>query len=74
MTALYAPPVGGWETTGDAWMGTKAAAEYMGINLRTLYAIIDEGELPAYKLRRVIRLKPEEVVAYLERCRVQPAA
>lgn len=47
-------------------MGAPAAAKYMGISLRTLYSILDTGELPAYKLGRVIRMKRADVDAYLE--------
>ena len=32
----------------------------------SLYAILDEGDLPSYKLRRVIRLKTADVEAYRE--------
>ena len=53
-------------------MGAPAAAKRLGIQLLTLYRIIDGGELPAYKFRRVIRLRRADVDAYIERCRVQP--
>ncbi len=53
-------------------MGAPAEAKHLGVNLRTLYAIIDSGELPAFKIRRAIRLKRADVDAFLERCRVQP--
>ena len=38
------------------WVSTKEASKYLGVNLRTLYRFIDEGELSAYKFGRVIRL------------------
>ena len=53
-------------------MGTPDAVAYLGVQLRTLYRLIDEGHLPAYKLGRVIRLKREEVEAFVERMRVRP--
>ena len=40
-------------------MGAPEAAEYLGVQLRTLYKFIDESLIPAYKLGRVIRLKRE---------------
>ena len=64
----------GWGTTGEDWMGAPAAAKYLGISLRTLYTILDTGDLPSYKLGRVIRMKTVDVDAYLERCRVQPGS
>ncbi len=53
-------------------MGAPAAAKRLGIQLITLYRIIDWGELPAYRVRRVIRLKRADVDAFIERSRVQP--
>ena len=43
------------------WMSTKEASDYLGVNLRTLYRFIDEGELVAYKFGRVIRLKASDI-------------
>ena len=54
------------------WMSTKEAAERLGITLRTLYRFIDEGSLPAYKVGRVIRLKQDEVDAFIEGTRIEP--
>ncbi len=53
-------------------MSTPDAMAYLGVQLRTLYRLIDEGRLPAYKLGRVIRLKREEVEAFVEGARIQP--
>ena len=49
-----------------AWLSTAAAAERLGITPRTLYRFIDEGQLAAYKFGRVIRLKQDDVDAYIE--------
>ena len=54
------------------WLGTTEAAERLGVVPRTLYRLIDEGQLPAYKLGRVIRLKESDLDAFLETTRVQP--
>ncbi|MGA2209943.1 MAG: helix-turn-helix domain-containing protein [Acidimicrobiales bacterium] len=56
------------------WMSTPSAAEYLGVNTRTVYRLIDEGELPAYKFGRVIRLKEADVVAFIERSRIAPGS
>jgi excisionase family DNA binding protein len=56
------------------WLSTKEAAARLGVALRSLYRFIDEGELPAYKLGRVIRLKEEDVDTYLESCRITPGS
>jgi excisionase family DNA binding protein len=54
------------------WMSTADAARRLGITPRTLYRFIDEGQLPAYRFGRVIRLKASEVDAFIESCRIEP--
>ncbi|MGC8627094.1 MAG: helix-turn-helix domain-containing protein [Acidimicrobiales bacterium] len=54
------------------WMGTPEACARLGVTLRTLYRFIDEGQLPAYKMGRVIRLQAHEVDAFIERARIRP--
>ncbi len=53
-------------------MGTPEACARLGVTLRTLYRFIDEGQLPAYKMGRVIRLQAQEVDAFIERARITP--
>jgi excisionase family DNA binding protein len=40
--------------------------------LRSLYRFIDEGDLPAYKFGRVIRMKVEDIDSFIESCRIRP--
>jgi excisionase family DNA binding protein len=54
------------------WLSTAEAARKLGITPRTLYRFIDEGQLPAYRFGRVIRLKEDEVDGFIETCRIQP--
>ena len=56
------------------WMSTKEAAERLGVTLRSLYRFIDEGSLAAYKFGRVIRLKAQDVDAFIEACRIAPGS
>ena len=56
------------------WMGTREACERLGVTLRTLYRFIDEGQLPAYKMGRVIRLQGKDVEAFIERMRIAPGS
>jgi len=56
------------------WMSTAAAAKRLGVTVRTLYRLIDESELPAYKFGRVIRLKEQEVDAFIESSRIAPGS
>ena len=53
-------------------MGTPEVCARLGVTLRTLYRFIDEGQLPAYKMGRVIRLQEHEVDAFIERARIVP--
>ncbi len=56
------------------WVSSNTAANYLGITLRTLYRLIDDGQLPAYKFGRVIRLKQADVDAFIESARVEPGS
>lgn len=58
---------------GDTrWLSTAEASERLGVTLRTLYRLVDEGRLPAYKIGRVIRVKEDDVDAFIEGARIQP--
>lgn len=52
------------------WVGVPGAARYLGVTTHTLYRLIDQEGLPAYKLGRVIRLRWFEIDAFLQAHRV----
>ncbi len=54
------------------WMSTRDACERLGVTLRTLYRFIDEGQLPAYKMGRVIRLQASDIETFIGRMRIEP--
>lgn len=54
------------------WIGTPEACARLGVTLRTLYRFIDEGQVAAYKMGRVIRLQAHEVDAFIEKARIVP--
>jgi excisionase family DNA binding protein len=54
------------------WLSTQDAARRLGVTPRTLYRFIDLGELPGYRLGRVIRLKASDVDAFIESSRIEP--
>lgn len=56
------------------WTNTKDAAELLGITTRTLYRFIDEGQVPAYKFGRVIRLRRKDIDDFIEASRVTPGS
>jgi excisionase family DNA binding protein len=55
-------------------LSTAEAAARLGITPRTLYRFIDEGQLPAYRFGRVIRLQQTEVDEFIVRSRIQPGS
>lgn len=54
------------------WLSTKDAAERLGITSRTLYRLIDEGQIDAYQMGRVLRIMEKDVELFLEGARVKP--
>lgn len=54
------------------WLGTPAAATYLGLNQRTVYKLVDQGDVRGYKLGRVLRFRRADLDAYLEASIVQP--
>ena len=56
------------------WLSTKEASARLGVTLRSLYRFIDEGALAAFKFGRVIRLKADDVDAFIENCRIAPGS
>lgn len=56
------------------WMSTGEAARRLGVTVRTLYRLIDEAQLPAYKFGRVIRLQENEIDAFIEASRIAPGS
>lgn len=58
---------------GD-WLSTKEAASALGLTPRTLYRLIDEGQLPAYRFGRVIRLKQSEIDDFVGSSRIEPGS
>ena len=56
------------------WMSTGEAARRLGVTVRTLYRLIDENQLPAYKFGRVIRLKESQVNDFIEASRIAPGS
>jgi excisionase family DNA binding protein len=58
----------------DEWLSTAAACRRLGITVRTLYRLVNEGQLPAYRFGRVYRLKAADVDAFIESARIEPGS
>lgn len=53
---------------GD-WISTTHASKSLGVTPSTLYRLINDGQLRAYRIGRVIRIKQEDLDAYIESSR-----
>lgn len=49
-----------------------AVAARLSVVARTVYRLVNNGELPAYRVSRMIRIRPEDLDRYLESQRIQP--
>lgn len=56
------------------WVSTRDAATKLGITTRTLYRLIDDGQLPAHKFGRVIRLKDTDIDRFIDASRIEPGS
>jgi len=54
------------------WCSSQQAADRLGLTPRTLYRLIDHGQLPAYRFGRVIRPQRREVEDYITASKVEP--
>jgi excisionase family DNA binding protein len=54
------------------WLSTQEAARRLGITTRTLYRFVDQGEIPAYRMGRVIRLQANDIDAFIAGSRIEP--
>jgi len=61
-------------SSSGEWLSSPAAAAELGVALRTLYRLIDQEGLPAYRMGRVIRLRRGEITSWLDERRIQPGA
>ncbi|MGH9132040.1 MAG: helix-turn-helix domain-containing protein [Acidimicrobiales bacterium] len=64
----------GFVATRNEWLSTQAAAASLGIKSTTLYRLIDEGKITAYKIGKLIRLRPTDIQAFLESARIPPGS
>jgi len=55
-----------------SWMGCPEVADRLGVSLRTVYGMINRGELPAYHMGRVIRVKRADLQSFLLAQRLKP--
>lgn len=49
-----------------ALLSVQEVADYLGVGTSTVRDMVARGELPAYKVRRRVRIAAADVLAYLE--------
>jgi excisionase family DNA binding protein len=55
-------------------LSTKECCERLGVTVRTLYRFIDEGQLAAYQMGRVIRVQEGDLMAFIDSVRIAPGS
>ena len=53
-----------------SFLSPKELKDILGISLPTVYRLIDERKLPAFKIGNSLRFLREDVIAYLESNRI----
>ena len=56
------------------WLSTKECCARLGVTVRTLYRFIDEGQLVAYQMGRVIRVQEPDLDKFVESVRISPGS
>ena len=54
------------------WISAPETARRLGVTLRTVHGFIDRGELSAFRMGRVIRVRVVDLEAFIEGCRIDP--
>ena len=65
----------GPEGAGDVspcWLSTAAVARRLGVTSRTVYRLINDGELIAHRFGRVIRVRVQDLDAFVVDARIAP--
>ncbi len=48
------------------FLSIQEAADILGVQYKTVYRLVRDGELPAAKIRSVYRIKYEDLLSYFE--------
>jgi len=48
-------------------------SDYLGIKQKTLYAMVESGKIPHYRIGRLIRFRLNEIDAWLDECKMGKA-
>ena len=54
---------------GFQMLTTKEAAQALRLSERSIFRLIDDGELRRHQFGRAVRISPDDLDAYIARCR-----
>ena len=56
------------------FFSVKEVAEILSVERQTVARMLKAGELQFYRFRRSVRIRREDLLAYLERCKADPSS
>lgn len=56
----------------DGWLSTGEVADRLGVASRTVYRLINDGQLEAFHIGRAIKVRASEIARFLEAARLSP--
>ncbi len=59
-------------STNPTWLGVGDVAGRLGVVSKTVYRMIDRGQLKASRIGRVIRIKETDLRNFEDACEIQP--
>ncbi len=54
------------------WFSTKTAAAQLGVSDRTIYTLMNNGQLRGHRIGRVFRIRDDALEAFLEKSAIKP--
>jgi excisionase family DNA binding protein len=55
-------------------LSTTEAAQYLGVDPRTLRRLVNDDQLQAFRIGRLVRFRLEDLDDYLDRARITPGS
>jgi excisionase family DNA binding protein len=62
------------DAADDGWLSVQCAAHVLGGVPRTVYRLINDGQLPGYRIGRVVRVRSDDLERYLDAARIVPGS
>jgi len=56
----------------DPWLSTGEVADRLGVTTRTVYRLVNDGRLEAFRIGRAVKVRRSEVARFLDAARMKP--